>query len=220
MKHKKTLLLISLLAIESGAAFAQDNGIPKDVFYLMPEFGNGSIVYNGKAPAKGTLNICAVDNSIRFIDNGGQELAADTDESVLRDVIGNVAFERNGNAFVRLVPVTDEVSIAVKREVLIMSDSKSGGYGMASQTSSITELSSLSAGGNLYRLDDVRDVPYRVTETASLFYNGAFLQPNKKSFQKCFPDKKDEIEAFFKSQGKLSPGKVETITELCNEWAR
>lgn len=218
MNCKKTLLLISFLIIGAGLVSAQENGIPKDVFYLMPEFQKGSIIYNGKAPSTGTMNICAVDNSVRFIDNSGQEMVATIDNSVLRVVIGDVTFEKNGILFMRLIPVNDEVSVAVKRDILIMNDSKVGGYGMASQTTSITEYSSINTEGRIYRLDEVREFPYRMTESATLFYKGSFLQPNKKSFQKCFPDKKDEIEAYFKSNGKLSAENIEAITELCNQW--
>jgi len=59
-----------------------------------------------------------------------------------------------------------------------------------------------------------------MTESATLFYKGSFLRPNKKSFQECFPDKKDEIEAYFKSKGKVSSDKVDKIMELCNLWAQ
>ena len=54
-------LLACLMA--GGYARAQGSdtaGIPEDVFYLMPSFGEGSVYFSDKSPAHGRLNICAV----------------------------------------------------------------------------------------------------------------------------------------------------------------
>ncbi|MBQ6576132.1 MAG: hypothetical protein IJL91_00065 [Bacteroidales bacterium] len=208
------ILLLSMLSLSA----QEGNGIPEDVFYLMPSFGKGSIVYNGRPPVQGTFNICALDNSIRFKDRNGQELAADKDDAITKVVIDGVTFLWNQGSFYRLVPVTDKVGIAVKRDVLVMSDSKTGGYGMASQTTSIQEYGAFASGGQLYQLENVKSYPYRMSETVFLSVDNEVMPTSKKNFQKCFPDKKADIEAWFKSN-KKAPDTKEGLLEFCRQWA-
>ena len=70
-------VFIFLLAVGASIALgAQNRGtgdIPEDIYYLMPSFSQGTIYFRGQMPAQGELNICAVDNSLRFIDkNAGR----------------------------------------------------------------------------------------------------------------------------------------------------
>lgn len=214
----------SLLAVLFGlsAVFAQETkaGIPEDVFYLMPKFGTGLVVYEGRAPMRGLVNICAIDHSVRFKDSKGQEMAADNPESIEQVVIDNVSFVRNGNqGFARLVSVAPagEVAVAVMRSVTVMNDSKRGAYGMESQTTAVQEYSGLRTSTRLYQLDEMREFPYRVNETVSLFKDGSFMPVNKRNCQRLFPNAKDKIDAYFKDH-KNPPTEADAVIELCKEW--
>ncbi|MBO6044622.1 MAG: hypothetical protein J6P69_02065, partial [Bacteroidales bacterium] len=180
-------VFVSLMAVLFGlcAAFAQETktGIPEEVFYLMPKFGTGYVVYEGQAPMRGLINICAIDNSVRFKDSNGQEMAADNPGSIQQVVIDNTSFMRNGNqGFARLVSVAPggEVAVAVKRDVTVMTDSKRGAYGMESQTTAVQEYTGFSSTNRMYVLDEMREFPYRVSESASLFKDGSFMPINKR----------------------------------------
>lgn len=204
------------------AAFAQETktGIPEEVFYLMPKFGTGYVVYEGQAPMRGLINICAIDNSVRFKDSNGQEMAADNPGSIQQVVIDNTSFMRNGNqGFARLVSVAPggEVAVAVKRDVTVMTDSKRGAYGMESQTTAVQEYTGFSSANRMYMLDEMRDFPYRVSETASLFKDGSFMPINKRNCQRVFPNAKDKIDAYFKDH-KNAPSDVNEVIALCKEW--
>ena len=204
------------------AAFAQETktGIPEEVFYLMPKFGTGYVVYEGQAPMRGLINICAIDNSVRFKDSNGQEMAADNPGSIQQVVIDNTSFMRNGNqGFARLVSVAPggEVAVAVKRDVTVMTDSKRGAYGMESQTTAVQEYTGFSSTNRMYMLDEMRDFPYRVSETASLFKDGSFMPINKRNCQRVFPNAKDKIDAYFKDH-KNAPSDVNEVIALCKEW--
>ena len=216
----KRILLCAAAVLTAVASLSAQEGlsIPEEVFYLMPKFGKGTVIYRDKAPGQGLLNICALDNSIRFKDSKGVELALDNPGSVVQVVIDGVTFLRLNDTFLRVCPISGDVGIAVKRDVLVMSDSKRGAYGMESQTTSIKEISSIVADGMIYNLSDVRDFPYRMTETGYLYKSGAAMTPTKKNFQKCFPDKKDEIEAWFKAN-KKAPTDRENLEALCRQWA-
>lgn len=215
-------ILLSFVALMTAAVslFAQQEGlsIPEDVFYLMPKFGKGTIVYRSQAPAQGTLNICALDNSIRFKDNKGVELALDQVDDVVQVVIDGVSFLRLNNSFLRVCPITDTFGLAVKRDVLVMTDSKQGAYGMESQTTSIREISSIVTDGMLYELNKAKQYPYRMSEIGYLYKGGAIMVPSKKNFQKCFPTRKDEIDAWFKEH-KKAPTDREGLEALCRKWA-
>lgn len=217
-------VFVSFMAVLFGlcAAFAQETktGVPEDVFYLMPKFGTGYVVYEGQAPVRGLINICAIDNSVRFKDSKGQEMAADNPESIEQVFIENVSFMRNGNqGFARLVSVAPggEVAVAVKRDVTVMTDSKRGAYGMESQTTAVQEYTGFSSTNRMYMLDEMRDFPYRVSETASLFKDGSFMPINKRNCQRVFPNAKDKIDAYFKDH-KNAPSDVNEVIALCKEW--
>ena len=130
--RKVLCLLVSLLC---GAAFllpAQEGngGLPKDVFYLLPDMASGSVQFRGQPPATGKFNICAVDNTIRYIDKDGTELMVEIDDDMTRVVIGGVTFVPYDGAFLRLYPMSGDVSAAIKRNVLLLTDSKTSGYGI------------------------------------------------------------------------------------------
>lgn len=217
-------VFVSFMAVLFGlcAAFAQETktGVPEDVFYLMPKFGTGYVVYEGQAPMRGLINICAIDNSVRFKDSNGQEMTADNPGSIQQVVIDNTSFMRNGNqGFARLVSVAPggEVAVAVKRDVTVMTDSKRGAYGMESQTTAVQEYTGFSSTNRMYMLDEMRDFPYRVSETASLFKDGSFMPINKRNCQRVFPNAKDKIDAYFKDH-KNAPSDVNEVIALCKEW--
>lgn len=196
---KRIVLLLALL-FPGIAALGQESGvgIPADVFYLMPSFGQGMVYFSDQGPAQGQLNICAEDQSLRFMDSTGQELSSKAD-NILKVVIGNVVFIRDDGFFYRLYPVTDEVTLAVLRDVEIQRDAKKGAYGTVSRTSSIREVGTFQADGIMYKLENSANYPYTVSETCFLFKAGTIIPFNKRNLRKQFPDRKDDLDAWLKS---------------------
>ena len=217
----KRLLFSLVVLIASISALSAQEGlsIPEDVFYLMPEFGRGTIAYVGKPPVQGSFNICALDDTIRFKDRSGEELAAEEDDSIIKVIISGVSFLRSHGHFYRLYPVNEDVSLAVKRDVLVMTDSKMGGYGMESQTTSIQEYATMTSNGRVYRFDNVKALPYRMTETVYLSKDNEVMPLTKGNFHRCFPDMKAEINAWFK-ENKTAPTDQKELMRLCRQWAK
>ena len=197
-------LLACLMA--GGYARAQGSdtaGIPEDVFYLMPSFGEGSVYFSDKSPAHGRLNICAVDNSLRFIDDSGQELSVSDIGNVRHVIIDGVMFIRNNGAFYRVYPLAPDLGIALRRAVRIKYDGKPGAYGSVDYTSSITEYGTIyGSDGTTYNLNKYR--------------GNSVVVFNEKNLKKSFPGKKDEIDLYFKS-GK-APKTAEEALELLEGW--
>ena len=209
-----------LLALSLAAPFvrAQANaGIPADVFYLMPEMTQGTLRFQDRT-VNGKFNICAVDQTLRFLNEKGVELALDNDKDLMQVNFPEVSFLHAEGIFYRLYPVSDAAYVAVKRDVVIMSDTKSSSYGMASSTTAVEEIGLVQADGHLVSFNDARQYPYKMTETAFLYRNGYLVRWNKKNCLKCFPFKKAEIEAWFAEHKKADATDIDTVLAMCKEW--
>ena len=193
--------ILTLLALFAGlSAFGQEaqGNIPADVFYMLPEFGHGMVYFSDQGPAQGEMNICAVDQTLRFKDKNGQELSSKAD-NITKVVIDTVVFVRIDGAFYRLYPVSDDLSLAFRRDVEILRDVRKGAYGTESRTSSIREVGNLQTDGVMYTLQRAADYPYNVTENCFLFHAGVVTPISKRSLRKRFPDRKDDLDAYLKS---------------------
>ena len=148
----KKIVLLLVLLLAGGGVFGQEaqGDIPADVFYLLPEFRQGMVYFSDLGPAQGELNICAVDQTLRFMDKG-QELSSAAD-NINRVVVDDIVFVRIDGVFYRLYPITDDLTVAYRRDVEILRDVKTGAYGIQSRTSSIREVGSLQSDGMMYTL--------------------------------------------------------------------
>lgn len=218
-KYLLTAALCSLLAClpAGNRALAQDattGGIPEDAFYLMPDFGQGMVYFSDKGPAQGRLNICALDNTLRFMDDDGQELSAANTDNVTRVVIDGVAFIRDNGYFYRMFPVSLEAGVALKREIRIINDGKKGAYGTVDRTSSIQDLNSIyGTDGVSHDLRGNREFPYQVSEVVFLYAGNDVIPFSKKNLRKLFPQKKEQIDRIFPS-GRPAPKTVDEALEL------
>ena len=181
---KRILLLLLLFAGLSAFGQEAKGDIPADVFYLLPEFRQGMVYFSDQRPAQGTLNICAVDQTLRFMDKD-QELSSGAD-NINRVVVDDLVFVRIDGAFYRLYPITDDLTLALRRDVEILRDVKQGAYGTQSRTSSIREVGSLQADGMMYTLQSSKSYPYNVTESCFLYQAGSVTPINKRSLRTSF----------------------------------
>lgn len=223
MKKKKIIQKISVICLALSMSMsigAQEIGrVPEDVFYLLPEFREGIVYFRGQNPAQGKLNICAADNTLRFIDNDGKELAASPEsaEKIIMVQIDSVQFLHNQDGFYRKYPVTPSMGIALKRVVNIMRGAKKGAFGIVDQTSSIRQYSTLYSDGMTYNLNT--GDPYEVSETLYLYVNQAIVPLTKKNLKKVFPDRKEDIDSWFRS-GNYLPKTVSEALPMLRQWAK
>ena len=195
----KKIVLLLVLLLAGGAAFGQEarGDMPADVFYLLPEFRQGMVYFSDQGPAQGNLNICAVDQTLRFMDKD-KELSSKAD-NINRVVVDDIVFVRVDGAYYRLYPITDDLTLACRRDVEILRDVKTGAYGMQSRTSSIREVGSLQSDGMMYTLQSSKSYPYNVSESCFLYHAGNVTAISKRSLRKRFPDRKDDLDAWLKS---------------------
>jgi hypothetical protein len=218
--RKSFILAAAALFWAASALFAQDgNGLTEEVFYLLPEMGYGTVYFSGKAPANGELNICAVDNTVRYMDHGS-ELAVEIDDSMTRVVIdGNIFIPYEG-VFLRLYPFGDDCGVAVRRNVTVMNDGKAASYGMESNTTAVTSIIGFSDTGlgQVFTLEEGRDIPYRMSHVVYAYRDGNIMTLNKRNLQRAFPEAKDKIEAYFSEHKKLENNDPEKVLALVREW--
>ena len=215
---KRIFSLLSAILLAAPFVSAQVNaGIPADVFYLMPEMTQGTLRFQDRT-VNGKFNICAVDQTLRFLNEKGVELALDNDGDLQQVNFGDIMFLHAEGAFYRLYPVSDAAYVAVKRDVTVMTDTKSSSYGMTSSTTAVEEVGLVQSDGHLVSFNDARQYPYKMTETAWLYRNGYLVRWNKKNCVKCFPFKKAEIEAWFAEHKKADATDIDTVLAMCKEW--
>ena len=208
MKRFFSLLFAWMLA--APFVSAQVNaGIPADVFYLMPEMTQGTLRFQDRT-VNGKFNICAVDQTLRFLNEKGVELALDNDGDLQQVNFGDIMFLHAEGAFYRLYPISDDLTVAYRRDVEIIRDIKKGAYGTESRTSSIRDVGTFQADGMMYTLQKAADYPYHVSESCSLYQAGSVIPLNKRSLRKLFPDRKDDLDAWLKANRNLPKGVDET----------
>ena len=218
MKLRAIIIALLLLA---ASAMAQEkkapNGISAEVYYLMPQFSEGTVYLRGQRPLQGKMNICAVDNTLRFIGPDGEELSATEDGDIVKVRIDSVMFLRDHDIFYRLYPLSSEMGVALQREVRIFWDAKEGAYGSVSQTSSIQQYGIIHSDGSTHTLSGLKEYPYSVSEIPSIYKEGAIYPITRKNLRKLFPAHKDEIDAWFKAGNKL-PETVAEALDFLTRW--
>jgi len=178
-------------------------GIPDDVYFLMPAYGQGTVWFSDRAPAEGKMNICAEDDKLWFLDQDGQELVASDIGTVTRVQIDSALFIRNGGLFYRVYQETGNIGIAVRRNLRILRDAKRAAYGGYSQTSSVREYTTLHTDGGSYRLDQTTDHPFEVSENYYIYKEGTLHPFKKRNLRKEFPDRREDIDAYLKAGNPL-----------------
>lgn len=217
MKRRILTLLAFFLPL---FALAQEEipwGLPYDVYYLMPSFGNGLVYIKGQGPAQGKLNICALNNTLRFLDKDGKEVEASETDNIIMVRIDTVSFLQGGGVFFRMYPVSGDLGVALRRNVVVHKDVKEGAFGTQSHTSSITEYKNVYVDGISYDLGKTKKYPYNVTETVFLYKGNDILALSKRNLRKLFPEKKAEIDAWFRQKHSL-PETVEEAKALLARW--
>ena len=216
-----SIMTAVLLASLPLAASAQEEseGVTADIYYLMPAFGQGMIWFSNQGPAQGQMNICAEDNTLRYLDKDGNEVVASSIDNVLKVQIDTAVFIRNEGVFYRIYPVSDEMAVAVRRDLDIQRDAQRVAYGGYSRTSSVREYSTLYSDGVAYKLEKSQKYPFTMSETCFLYTGGKIVPFSKRTLRKLFPQRKDDIDAYYLKSGKSLPGKLPDVQAFLNRLA-
>lgn len=208
--------LVSILLLLCVCTAAKSQSLSLDtLFYALPQFGRGTVAFPDGKVQSGNLNICNLDQTVRFIDPAGDTLVIDDSHLVIKVTVGKDVFYRDNHYFIKIVDMAGDVFLGLKKTMVQVNNEQVGAYGMASSTSSITSYSQDGSTGHLYKYVDFRPANWNYTAMYMLYRNGRFYTASKKNFQKCFPGRKAEIEAFFKDN-EFSTTDGDSVTALFN----
>ena len=196
---KRIILLLALFAGLSAFGQEAETGVPADVYYLLPEFRPGMVYFFDRSPYQGKLNICAEDQTLRFIDEKGVELTLDSDDVTRAVIDNNIIFVRIDDAYYRLYHITDGLTLALRRKVVILRDARKGAYGIESRIAAIREVGMIQSDGTMHTLETTVRYPYDVTETCFLYEAGGVTLITKRSLRKRFPNRKEDLDTWLKS---------------------
>lgn len=209
---KKLVILMTVLLLSIGTSAQTLKGtitvgtrqnilsvLPESVSYFLPEFEESAVFFNDGTSSSGKINICLVDNSIRFIQETGDTLLLSSYERVLRIQVADTVLTKANDCFVKQIVIYGNKSLGERRRLELETEQeKQGGYGSLPPTSTAKT-------GNLIRLDPTRK--FEITTEMSYSFrkdyvltDGMKVYPASTSaFTRLFPEKKKEIKNFIKA---------------------
>ncbi|MDD2595420.1 MAG: hypothetical protein PHD11_06345 [Bacteroidales bacterium] len=219
----KKLLIFVFILLTWMPAFSQEiqhgkrddlgQYILDSVKYVMPEYSKGIVVFTNGERSEGMLNISTIRQTLMFISPEGEVLEVKDNDEVSRVTIKGRSFVRHRGLYIELLNMASDVVLAANYRINFLETEKQGAYGKASPTTSVTTISNYSDGGRMIELDQNLTTPFRYKEVPYLYKDGTFYIASKKNFQKCFPDKKKQIESYLK-ETKVDFEKMEDVRLL------
>ena len=104
------------------------SALPSDVVYMLPAFTDATVVFASGDSSKGRLNICLVDNSVRFINTAGDTLKLSNAENVHSIMAGDTLLLQRNGAFIKRVGVYGDLSLCERRELTLSEPEDNAGY--------------------------------------------------------------------------------------------
>lgn len=218
----KKLLLITLSALlswQSASAQTLYEFDADSLEYILPDFSIGTVLFYNGERSQAFLNINTFDNAVRFIDPNTHKdtLIVKNEDEIKAVYIKNRYFAKWQKRYIELVNPTNDTSIGIHRYINVIAKGKVGAYGMASETSSISNLSHINDMGSTYKLKNksVYDLSYHVD-----YYicKGNKMYPaNTRGFQKIYPKLKAQIPDFVRENDIdfSNPESLKILYEYC-----
>lgn len=178
MKKFAILLAGALMISATQAPDSMDS-----YFYLFPEFKQGILTFKDGRQAKGVFNICALDNSVRYQENGN-EMILSAPGDVAEVVIDGTSVVPIGGEFAKVTEDPSGVTYAVVQKLTILNDSHNAAYGGTSNTTAADTYSSYTHNGQIIKLADVEEAPYQVYYKYYVKNGEKFKATSKKKLDK------------------------------------
>lgn len=173
--------------------------LPSEVSYFLPHFEDATVFFTDGKASSGKVNICLVDNSVRFIHSTGDTLLLSSQDRVLRIQAADTLILKTEDYFVKQIAVYGKTSLAERRRLTLdAGEEKQGGYGALPPTSTALE-------GKLTSIDPSRqfefktDISYTLRKDYILTDGEKVYPASTSSFIKFFPEKKKEIRSYVKT---------------------
>lgn len=210
MNRALTVIFLSLLAMQSYAqkgsveASSREDllakiGVP--TVYVLPEFEECHIYYKDGSVTRSMLNICAFDNSVRFI-NAQDTLKLRSIDNVDFILSSEKKFVNRDGAVLEVLREGADYSLVERKRLKISEPKQDSGYGAVPASSSAK-----TASNDDYSIHETHSYGFLVSVDYSVSYDYYLLSPEsevirsrKSSFIKAFPRIKDGINSVVKSR--------------------
>ncbi len=175
--------------------------LPVEVAYWYPEFVDATVFYNNKTRTTSVLNLCTVDNTLRFINPAGDTLVAGNMDQIHSIMVNDTLMFKHEDYFLKEIIRSGNICLAERRIFTYTEPELDDvGYSMAPATSTAKKV-------NIREYDDVRlygfeaEIDWRLDTKYVLTDGRKYYFVKKSAFEKIFPNKKDFIRTFVKMNG-------------------
>lgn len=187
--------------------------------FVIPEFQSGIITFRDGSYSRGPVNISTIEQRVYFVAPDGNYQVLTNEDQVTRVSVKGRTFIKSQYGYVELLDTAGDVALGAVRRTSFFETEKKGAYGMASQTTSVTTIGTMQSHGVTYTLGADQTTPFKYKVIPYLYRNNKVYMSTRKNFQKCFPDKKSEIESYLKEHS-VDFENIEEVTELFNSLSR
>lgn len=173
--------------------------LPGHIAYLLPEFSDALLYRNDGGVSEGKINVCLVDNSIRFVSESGDTLMMTGYSQVHTFNAGDSVYVRVGEVYMRQLAAYGKILLAerTRLELKESSGTESASGGMVPPTSTAVK-ASVSSLDPSRRFVGKTDIDYSLTTDVVLTDGQNAYVARMQAFVRMFPEKKKEIKAFVK----------------------
>lgn len=175
------------------------NKLPKEVAYVFPDFETATLYYKDDRFSTGRLNICLVDNSIRFINEKGDTLMLTSQENVRELVLNDTLYKTAKNSIIKELATSGDVSLALRFRLKLTEKKEDAGYSSLPPTS--TAVSGNVRSLDYSRIDTDTEFDYKHEKDLIIIDSDKTAPARLSAFIKAFPDRKKEIRAYVKEHG-------------------
>jgi hypothetical protein len=188
----------SLILVKAGENPAKV--IPKKLTYRYEDFQNGKLYFpSGKSSATMRLNYNSLYDDLMFIDKKGDTLVVGIDQVFsYAEIGGNQFYHDRQKGYYEILQGDDKIKLVSKSYFGIQGKDASGsnGYGTTSGTTGAIVATRMTSSSMVLN----QDVSY--SKDISYFFledNELYLKANKSSLLKLFPNQKDAIKEYLKT---------------------
>lgn len=171
--------------------------LPQTAVYQLNNFSDATVQFKDGKLSRGRINICLVDNSVRFIDDGGDTLKLSNAHQVMRIVVEDTVFLQVQDCFIKQLLVYGQLFLGEQKILTLEKAELEDGYSSIPATSTAKI-------GKMVDIDPNRvyevETQFDYTLTGKLVLSdGTDIYPSRlSSFIKLFPEKKKSIREYAK----------------------
>lgn len=173
--------------------------LPAEVAYALPEFTSAQIFYINGTRFESVINICNVDNTVRYIDDNGDTLVMANASTVNKILVDEILYTQTNGYFVKVLGVFGQITLAERALFTFTEPEINTSYSNLPKSSSAQVFNTREMSDNSTKYDTPTEIPYKLETRYILYKKGKGYTCRLSAFTKLFPEKKKDIKEFVKN---------------------